>query len=632
MGIKLGGKTCKPPTEFFDTLVFTNKTEHNTLMITEAEEPGPPIPPTVPYDPATATPPRELPPLRQRTYTTPSPATTVPFEEDRDDLLQDVTIPSPPQHPPPPAAPSEEPPLPPPSTQPHCSDDSFLPDYVGTTVGFIYQSTGWVTGIHPDMQTVYIKEVSTGITRAVSAGEFWKIKDIPEFDPKIFDQARKGSMRQSQSAQSDESPVRTQEASSSSSDVCSKGSIPESGKDEPMIATSEKVRIANPRSTCLNCGLTSAQSKEKICMECKGPLKEALVLSSLPKVQKKLQSVEEGDATVIQSMLGMSAAPIPALLARNKRIGIPQLDDFEANFLDLPCTAEINPILALHRAGKCTPCPRRICNADDCDYCHEPHPERRDEAYDKLMSKLKRKSPNAESTDQTDSPLIDLDTPDRTSKDGCDQLIPDHDEPIPIEYESVMACFEWEEDVVTTTSTLERHEVFSHSTAQLIGEEGLLVDTGAVNNVSGMEFIKRQTKASEQYGYHTTWEQLDKVQHMSGVGDNTKMCTHQATITGILSTGELMQYSAPVIPGNPSPVPPLYGLKSMAKENTFVGTRQGNLAMVPDGKEEEIVWPKGTRFIQMKKAPSGHWLIPISNWTVKVQKKPMAVFHLNPQD
>ena len=153
---------------------------------------------------------------------------------------------------------------------------------------------------------------------------------------------------------------------------------------------------------------------------------------------------------------------------------------------------------------------------------------------------------------------------------------------------------------------------------QSIGE-GLLADTGAVKNVQGLDFVKRQTVDAAKNGYKTQWEKLDKEQHMSGVGDNAKTCTHQATITGVLPNGQVMKYSAPVIPGEESPVPPLYGLDSMAADNTFFDTRHGKLAMVPDGKENEIVWPKGTTFIQMVKAPSGHWLVPISSWSVKKQ-------------
>ena len=108
-----------------------------------------------------------------------------------------------------------------------------------------------------------------------------------------------------------------------------------------------------------------------------------------------------------------------------------------------------------------------------------------------------------------------------------------------------------------------------------------------------------------------------KPKSMSGVGDAAKTCTHQATVYGCLENGDLMCYAAPVIPNGPSgssPIPALYGLNSMSKENTYMGMRKGLLAMVPEGKDDEIVWPQGTRFIQCQRAPSGHWFILVSCW------------------
>ena len=90
-----------------------------------------------------------------------------------------------------------------------------------------------------------------------------------------------------------------------------------------------------------------------------------------------------------------------------------------------------------------------------------------------------------------------------------------------------------------------------------------------------------QSQDAKQNGYDTEWEKLQKEKRMSGVGDNTKTCSYQATVCCALSSGEVIKFAAPVIPGDPSPVPPLWGVRSMAAENVFYGTRQGKLAMVP---------------------------------------------------
>ena len=115
------------------------------------------------------------------------------------------------------------------------------------------------------------------------------------------------------------------------------------------------------------------------------------------------------------------------------------------------------------------------------------------------------------------------------------------------------------------------------------------------------------------------WSQLTHPKRMAGVGKTTETCTHQAGVYGVSDAGDLMIYTAPVVPpdsetGAPSLLPPLYGLVSMAECNAFMGTRHGLLAQVPDGAESQIVWPPGTKFIQCRKAPSGHWLMVVSNW------------------
>ena len=52
----------------------------------------------------------------------------------------------------------------------------------------------------------------------------------------------------------------------------------------------------------------------------------------------------------------------------------------------------------------------------------------------------------------------------------------------------------------------------------------------------------------------------------------------------------------------------------MAAMGTYFGTRTGVMAMVPEGKDDQIKWPHGTRFMQCRKAPSGHWLLMVSCW------------------
>ena len=115
-------------------------------------------------------------------------------------------------------------------------------------------------------------------------------------------------------------------------------------------------------------------------------------------------------------------------------------------------------------------------------------------------------------------------------------------------------------------------------------------------------------------GLQVNWALLAKSKVLSGVGDATKRCTHMAQVPGILDSGMPMIYNPTVIPGTPSPLPPLWGLNSMAANNTFFGTANGLMAHVPPGLEDQIKWSEGTTSNQCRKAPSGHWLLGFSNW------------------
>ena len=105
------------------------------------------------------------------------------------------------------------------------------------------------------------------------------------------------------------------------------------------------------------------------------------------------------------------------------------------------------------------------------------------------------------------------------------------------------------------------------------GQEALLVDTGAVHNLTGQDFIERQTQAAMKHGVKTTWKRIPGTgKELSGIGDSAKTATQTALVHGVLANGDLIQYEAPVIPpgepGETSLVPPHYGFDSMTKEKT----------------------------------------------------------------
>ena len=121
---------------------------------------------------------------------------------------------------------------------------------------------------------------------------------------------------------------------------------------------------------------------------------------------------------------------------------------------------------------------------------------------------------------------------------------------------------------VGTGTSIETTATYNHSATRLEGQEGLLADTGAVENLTGNDFVSRQGKLTKQHGREVKWYKLAKTKKVSGVGDKAKSCQYKASVPGMLEDGTEIKYLASVIGGEPSPVPPLYGLDSMAAQNT----------------------------------------------------------------
>ena len=174
-----------------------------------------------------------------------------------------------------------------------------------------------------------------------------------------------------------------------------------------------------------------------------------------------------------------------------------------------------------------------------------------------------------------------------------------------------------DESVIVSTGTVEPDVLppqFSNSTTKIPGKEGPIIDTGAVYNLSGGDAVARQEADANYYGASTEWAQLDKPKTVTGVGDTAKRCVKQAKVPGVLANGRMVRYTTPVIDGHPSPLPGLYGLRSMAQDRTYFGTHNGLMVMVPPGTDQDIKWPQGTTFNQCEPAPSGHWIMTTSNW------------------
>ena len=129
------------------------------------------------------------------------------------------------------------------------------------------------------------------------------------------------------------------------------------------------------------------------------------------------------------------------------------------------------------------------------------------------------------------------------------------------------------------------------------GGEALLDDTGTRGSVTGINLIRRQSAAAAKRGYQTTWGKLAEPKNMPGIGKGTQCVDKEATVTGAVAEGALITYTASVLEDEQhgANVPGLLGLDPLAQRNTYVGSHNGCLVMIPSGTDKIIKWPSGTK-------------------------------------
>ncbi len=152
-----------------------------------------------------------------------------------------------------------------------------------------------------------------------------------------------------------------------------------------------------------------------------------------------------------------------------------------------------------------------------------------------------------------------------------------------------------------------------HANTRLGDErEGLLVDCGAISNLSGEQQIQRMAEiAKKQTGMPTTIRPLSRGLRVEGVGNGVQEAVNEAVVPICLADGSLGHYAAPFIPG--SPIPSLYGLHSMHAQRTVIDIVNKRLIWVGPGGYQMTLSP-GSKILALESAPSGHLLLPVTEW------------------
>jgi hypothetical protein len=143
------------------------------------------------------------------------------------------------------------------------------------------------------------------------------------------------------------------------------------------------------------------------------------------------------------------------------------------------------------------------------------------------------------------------------------------------------------------------------------GRESLLVDIGAVENLTGSLWVGRTSELAKQAGQGCSWQKLKKTLSVEGVGQQANHATEAVTMPICLEDGMLGTFQSAVVEG--SELPALFGLNSLAQQRAIIDTYHRQLIFVGPGGYKIQLSP-GSKTYKLHQAPTGHLLLPCTCW------------------
>eukprot|EP00959_Pyramimonas_sp_CCMP1952_P453986 9469189-Pyramimonas_sp.AAC.1 len=152
------------------------------------------------------------------------------------------------------------------------------------------------------------------------------------------------------------------------------------------------------------------------------------------------------------------------------------------------------------------------------------------------------------------------------------------------------------------------------------GREGLLVDTGAHDNLVGNLFVQRMLTILEAQGLlnHVKLQKLSKPINVSGVGKHSQLVEWEVTLPLKVIVNDApgdTTYTAPVVgtEEEPSTVLALWGIKSMRKQRAVIDLVNNEVHLYGPGRVR-VDAPHGTSTMKIEDSLSKHPLLPCTEF------------------
>ena len=172
----------------------------------------------------------------------------------------------------------------------------------------------------------------------------------------------------------------------------------------------------------------------------------------------------------------------------------------------------------------------------------------------------------------------------------------------------------------TTSSTqpVEDHDQAFHTETRLRdGRPAILIDPGSVGNLGGGDWALEVAKVAIKHNRKPDQRRRDRPLNVSGVGNGSQQCTHNCILPIAMrrldGTHSRGTFQIPAV--NNSTLPGLLGLQSMRDRNAILDMKTLQLHLCGPGDYDLLpVLPPGTESFQCELAPSGHLVLPCSEY------------------
>ena len=160
--------------------------------------------------------------------------------------------------------------------------------------------------------------------------------------------------------------------------------------------------------------------------------------------------------------------------------------------------------------------------------------------------------------------------------------------------------------------------VYHTETRLADGRPALLIDPGSVGNLCGDTWASSVAEAAVQNGYRPEYKKRDRPLNVRGVGNGSQVCTNDCFLPVGLITKDGKKavhasFATPCVQN--STLPGLMGRQALRSNKAVIDFNKMEMYFMGEADYElERSMPPGTDSFQLELAPSGHIVLPCSEF------------------